>query len=318
MTKLFRLNAFNTCLGVAAIVVVSLLLARKYRRRQTKFVYLDQVALIKVGLRVNSDPEFASSLYGAIKSGAMKVVVSSWHLVETAHTTNIQKATRLADFIDSLHPLWLLERRNIQLSDMRDDFLRFAGVRFDPEPRITTRSAAIATLLGQKDAPRFDIPSRNFVQQWIRHPEQMQELEEAYRGNVTALTGLRSLRKTGRLTDEVSRRLDSAVLKTVIPSTTPAGVEIGPQMKADYLAQADLKKIPTLAIESAISEHEWDAQGGADRNTLIDKFHLISALPYVDEVISEDHFFRTVYPVAKATGHVKAKLLDVAEFLKRF
>ena len=36
----------------------------------------------------------------------------------------------------------------------------------------------------------------------------------------------------------------------------------------------------------------------ADRNTLIDKFHLIAALPYVDEIVSDDDFFHKIYPVA--------------------
>ncbi len=57
---------------------------------------------------------------------------------------------------------------------------------------------------------------------------------------------------------------------------------------------------------------------GVDRNTLIDKFHLISALPYVDEVITNDKFFYKVFPAAQNTGHVKAKVVRNEEFLKRF
>ncbi len=56
----------------------------------------------------------------------------------------------------------------------------------------------------------------------------------------------------------------------------------------------------------------------ADRNTMIDKMHLISALPYVDQIVSEDKFFHAMYPVAKKTGHVRATLMGNAEFLKRF
>jgi hypothetical protein len=54
-------------------------------------------------------------------------------------------------------------------------------------------------------------------------------------------------------------------------------------------------RLPTIAIETAISEYEWVSVGGADRNTLIDKFHLISALPYVDEIVSNDKFFHEIY-----------------------
>ena len=64
-----------------------------------------------------------------------------------------------------------------------------------------------------------------------------------------------------------------------------------------------IQAIPTLAIETAISEQEWIAKDGrgADRNTLIDKFNLISALPYVDEIVTNDAFFRKVYPFAATT-----------------
>jgi hypothetical protein len=37
-----------------------------------------------------------------------------------------------------------------------------------------------------------------------------------------------------------------------------------------------------------------------------------------DEIVSDNKFFPAVYPVAVAAGHVKAKLIAVGEFLKRF
>jgi hypothetical protein len=59
-----------------------------------------------------------------------------------------------------------------------------------------------------------------------------------------------------------------------------------------------------------IEEDRW--------NTLIDKFHVIPALPYVDEIISEDHFFESVYPATVKTGYVKARLVPNTKFLERF
>jgi hypothetical protein len=103
-----------------------------------------------------------------------------------------------------------------------------------------------------------------------------------------------------------------------LPETTPAGLHVGRELKIDYARRAKIDSVPTLAIESAISEHEWVSQGGADRNTLIDKFHLISALPYVDEIVSDAKFFHKIYPIAQSSGHVRAKLLSNAEFLDRF
>ena len=105
-----------------------------------------------------------------------------------------------------------------------------------------------------------------------------------------------------------------------LPATTPAGLTVGPFLKAEYVRQVQIQEIPTLAIETAISEYEWVVRDGSgtDRNTLIDKFHLISALPYVDEIVTDDAFFEKVFPCAEKTGHVKAKLVKNNDFLKRF
>jgi hypothetical protein len=89
-------------------------------------------------------------------------------------------------------------------------------------------------------------------------------------------------------------------------------------LRSGYVQQVKIENLPTIAIETAISEHEWVSQGGADRNTLIDKFHMISALPYVDEIVSNDKFFHEIYPWAQKTGHVKAKLVTNEELLERF
>lgn len=279
--------------------------------------YLDQNALIELGRKARNT-DFRKKLDSAIESGSFAAVVSSWHLIETAHTANLANATELANFIDSLNPSWLLERRDIQMLDVEEDFYTFLKIASPSKPRVTTRSSAFAALNKQKDSPKFDIPSRNFVQQWIEHPEQLKVLEEVYERNEANLLRLRELTKQGKLTDEIRRRVDELLVTGSLPKSTPAGLEIGRETKMEYVHQVDVRVIPSLAIETAISNHEWISQGGADRNTLIDKFHLISALSHVDEIVSDDKFFHRLYPVAEKTGYVKAKLLGNDEFVKHF
>lgn len=279
--------------------------------------YLDQNALIELG-RIARNSDFRKKLDSAIESSSFSAVVSSWHLIETAHTSNLANATELAEFIDSLRPSWLLERRDIQRLDVEEDFQRFLKLDYPRKPRVTTRSAVFATLNNEKDSPKFDIPSPNFVKQWIEHPEQLRVLEEVYKKNADTLPKLRELTKQGKLTEEIKRRVDELLVAGSLPKSTPAGLDAGRETKMEYVQQAKIEAIPSLAIEASIAEHEWDVQGGADRNTLIDKFHLISALPCVDEIVSEDKFFHKMYPVAHKTGHVRAKLLGNAEFFKRF
>ncbi len=134
--------------------------------------YLDQNALIELGRRARGD-QFGKKLVSGTGAGLLTIVVSLWHLIETAHTPNLGSALELAEFIDSLKPFWLLERRDIQRLDVEEDFYRFLRLDYPSKPRVTTRSAVVAALNGAEDAPRFDIPSPSFVQRWVTQPEHL-------------------------------------------------------------------------------------------------------------------------------------------------
>jgi hypothetical protein len=273
--------------------------------------YLDQNAVIYLEKAAN-DPAFRAKLDAAIHSGKLTIVLASWHLIETAKTTDVAKAVRLADFIESLR-----ERHNIQTLEVREDFYRFAKLKFEGTPRLGTLSCVIATLNGEKDSPKYNIRPRAFVEQWIRHPDQFDVLNKSSEDNAKALDGLRQAIKDGKMTDEIRKRADQVFLKSVLPATTPNGLEIPRGVATAYVERGDIKSIPTRAIEHAISDHEWKSMGRTDANSLIDKFHLIPALQYVDEVVSDDGFLHRLYPVAEKTRYVRAKLIGFAEFLKR-
>jgi hypothetical protein len=290
--------------------------SRAVWNKQVPITYLDQNAVIDLGVRARR-AEFSKKLDAAIGSGAFTPMVSSWHLIETANTTNLANAIELAEFIDSLKPVWLLERQSIQKLDVQEDFCRFLKVGCSHRPRVTTRSAVIAALNGGADAPKYDIASRDFVKQWIEHPEQLTVLKEAYASNSTALAAMRDATKAGKVTQEIRRRANQEFVRPFVPASTPAGVVVGSETIREYVDKVDLACIPSLAIETAIADHEWTDVGGSDANTLIDKFHLISAMPYADEIVSRDNFFHKVFPIAARTGHVRAKLVDNAELLKR-
>jgi hypothetical protein len=152
--------------------------------------YLDQNAVIYLEQAAN-DPAFRAKLDATIQSGKLTVVLSSWHLIETARTTDVAKAVRLAEFIDSLRPIWLLERHNIQTLEVREDFYRFAKLEVVGSPRLGTLAYVIATLNGEKESPKYNIAPRAFVEQWIRHPDQFDVLKRSSEDNAKALDGLR-------------------------------------------------------------------------------------------------------------------------------
>jgi hypothetical protein len=107
--------------------------------------YPDQNALIALGVKARK-PEFRKKLDSALESGSFSVVVSAWHLIETANTNNLEGAVELAEFIDSLRPAWLLERRDAQQLEVEEDFCRFLKLECPTKPRVTTRSAVVGGL----------------------------------------------------------------------------------------------------------------------------------------------------------------------------
>jgi hypothetical protein len=287
--------------------------------RNAQMIYLDQNALIGLGLRVHKDPLLRERIYKRIGAGSLRIVVSLWHLVETAQTANINSATRLADFIDSLEPLWIHERRELQKLDVKEDFYRHCNIEFEVHARITSKPAVLGALFGDGALAKYDIPSRDFVKGWIKHPEQLDIMKKSFESEAESISKLRELFMQGKLTAQIRKEANRKWFEISMPKETPAGLQISPEMKAEYAQLADVNAIPSFAVEEAISVNEWgeEAVGKVDRNTFLDKIHLISALPFVDEIVSTDPFFRAIYPAAQKSGHVKACLVSNEEFMGR-
>jgi hypothetical protein len=155
------------------------------------------------------------------------------------------------------------------------------------------------------------------VLQWKNDPRQLADLNRILNDNVASLNGLRTAIAEGKSLTHVRKEVDRLLVAHGTPKRTPAGIIIGRETRLAFIDQMDVSSLPTLSIETAISDHQWRATGYADRNTVIDKMHFISALPYVDEFVSNDRFFTELYPVACATNHVRARLTSNAEFSKR-
>jgi hypothetical protein len=93
-------------------------------------------------------------------------------------------------------------------------------------------------------------------------------------------------------------------------------VDVGTRNR--YLDSVNINELPSLAIEFLIAEKSWTNQGGTDWNTMVEKFHLISALPYVDVIVSDDHYFHSILPVSKSAPFPLARVLRFEDLCKQF
>src|SRR5206468_6541958 len=132
--------------------------------------------------------------------------------------------------------------------------------------------------------------SRDFVEGWMNKPQLMEPIIASHRQNVQALNRIRSSLASGKLTQAIKNEGDQKLIAGFLPSTTPNGLLIDSQTKSAFVKNMTLNNFPTLAIEAAIAEYSWANQGRVDWNSMVDKFHLISSLPYADFVISDDRY----------------------------
>ena len=61
--------------------------------------YLDQNAVIYLLEKTETDPAFRAKLDAAIASGRLNVVVSSWNLIETAKTQDVNMAAEKTGYV---------------------------------------------------------------------------------------------------------------------------------------------------------------------------------------------------------------------------
>jgi hypothetical protein len=277
-------------------------------------IYLDQNALISLGKRARTT-DFRKRLDSFFSARTDAIVLSFWHLVETSYGRNPERSGELADFIESLDPAWLVERHEILRLDVLDDFCKHLRLDHEPTPRVVSRSEMFAGLDRQTGGPSFRGTLRQFVALWRKH-----RLEVGYEESAKVADRMRRAKKSGKVTPQATVRAARELIRSVLPKFTPSGLQIPPSTAKEYLSQVDFSSIPSVALDVAISGYEWAQSGalGTARNTLIDKVHLLSALPYADELVTDDHLFYGVHDVAKRTGHVRARLLECGEFLRRF
>ena len=84
------------------------------RSSNNAFVYLDYNFLASAH---DSDEAYRTRLRAA--SQRVTFVLSAWHHVEMARDSDEMRSYSVADFADSLKPMWLYERRSLHLREFK-------------------------------------------------------------------------------------------------------------------------------------------------------------------------------------------------------
>jgi hypothetical protein len=248
-------------------------------------VYCDHNFIVAAGQEPNSYKDHLRQLGAA---GTVTFVLSPFHWVEMAEDADYARAEAKADFVDSLHPKWLFERRNIQGKEVKAAFFRFTAIPSDVPEMVADAVDVIADLAGQ----RAYRDSRAFVTH-LRGIGPNHPLEQSLREALTANQANIVHYQAGRLTSDVMRRTETLYVERLLPLNTPAGLVIDADSKRRFLAAQQLTDFPSFALETRATKDNWAEARQMSHNNFLDQQHIM-ALPYVDFFITDDRRLTTL------------------------
>jgi hypothetical protein len=253
-----------------------------------------------------------------VSANQLKFVLSTWHWLEMARDKVPERGLSVAAFADSLSPVWLFERLNIQRREVEDAFLQFMGITPTRASSLGSLAGVLADLTGYdtritgtyRDSGAFVSHMRTLGE---NHP-----LSASLRVNFEAQKQNGENYRAGRYTPEMLRCLDKILIGRFLPLTTPKGETIDNSVKDKFLQSCRLDQFPSIAVEGGLTLDGWQTGRTLNDRAFRDSQHVI-ALPYVDFFVTDDG------PLTAAIQRVAAKLtfrtaevITKAEFDKRF
>ncbi len=248
-------------------------------------LFCDQNFLIGLGRQRQA---YQKRLRGLLSDEKVRLVLSPWHWVEMAMGKNTAASLALADYAESLEPLWVRERRTLQKNEVAAAFFAWLGMPYTKPTSLASRAEVIADINRQPIAQVACVTSHDFVAYLRSNPTAMEPIVKGYEGNYKAVEVLRKARREGRLTDKLLRRVDVELVRLSLPSNSPSGLVIDSTTKRRFLEQVDFQCLPTIATEIATSQYGWESPRPFTRQEHIDRLHAMCALPHVDFIGSDD------------------------------
>lgn len=273
-------------------------------------LYLDQVALIRIGREGRRRSE--DDLRRCIENRLATVVLSPAHWVEAARGDNPINSTRLAQFMDFLNPIWLLERTRLHRLEIRSflDGIDFPIVRRNALRQTVTE---IVRDINELDELQHELTSDMLVRELRRNPRAFQEFEQAYNQNDFASRENRQRYLRGEITPQVERVLEHAYLLRM--GNVAEGTE-----ESQRLRDVPRGSIPSIVIEWEVTKQYWQRAPGMTPNRFNDLQHISVSMPYVDMVLTLDvemlDVLRAVreivdFPVATIVGSMEDALATI-------
>jgi len=254
-------------------------------------IYCDQNFLIGIGKETS---KYKKRFHRLVAAGKISLVVSLYHWLEMARGSNPANGLALADFVDSLNPLWLRERRILQRQEIAACFFSWLNIQYQKPNPLTSRAELISDLSGAPIAKTQTCRSRDFVLQLQLSAQSRAAINQPYREAAQWRQGIAKGLKKGTLTNVQIQKTNKAYIRGLLPTNTPAGIAVDSGTRQKFLNEMEVQNFPCIAVDFAIDTDGWRAVPHLNWKTFIDQFHVISAFAYVDLIATDDGSLTTM------------------------
>jgi hypothetical protein len=243
------------------------------------------------------------------RCGIVTFVLSPMHWVDAAEDADQGRGDAKSDFMDSLNPRWLFDRRSVQRKEVTAQFLRFVGIPQGVPQIMGDIADVIFDLTGQ----RGDRDSRAFVNHF-RGIGENHPLERSLRQAFETNNKNTRLFRARKLPPALAQKVERLYIRQLVPERTPSGLVIDEATKDNFARQCQFDDLPSVALENKATRDNWKHKRPLNRNNFIDQQHLI-ALPYIDFFVTDDKKLRSLIGRITAGAPFRvATLLTKVEF----
>lgn len=257
--------------------------------------------------------DYKTHLRELASGGKVKFVLSPWHWREMAQDADHARGTSVADFCDSLDPVWLYDRRTIQKKEVSAAFFKFAKVPAAPPAMLGDIGDIIYDLTGTRAYRNC----RSFVEH-LRNIGPNHPMEKSFKSAFDANQKNTADFLAGKFTPQFHAKIERLYIQGLMPATTPAGIVIDDVTKNAFLLSHKLTDLPATALETKITRENWALKRQLKQNNFLDQFHVM-ALPYVDLFITnDDKLSRLMKRAVAGMPFRTAEIVTKDEFDARF
>lgn len=253
-----------------------------------KTVYLDHSVIAKEILW----PDIAG-IFGAGPN--VRLAISDWNILEIAAGTDHAQGIKRAAFLDSLKPLWMVERLSVAKWEARDYVwsteFSSSGPAWNSFEELA--SVAMSHVMGSKVLLGLNV--QKMVSIWHQDPANLDLLLAQRKQGTAAMKTLQAT--SSRDLNKKDREMFHAWIEGLLPVVDPTGKIIPGNRKAEILdtlyanQSSFFAACPTIWVEDEITKvRTQDPKRPAKDSDAVDLQHSLMALAKCDHFVCRDGF----------------------------